>query len=175
MKKIVIILGIITVYLLNNAYAKDYISVEYTPLSQEECMSLKDDLGLKYCPFNNDHLAGAAKACGHIENLPTGNDLQLLALKLYKNRVNSGAPKTTIYGKRNDELMQDLLNLRNSGRIFLWIGEEYKDEKSGFVRVFDPNASIPYFTPRNGKGYMTQSVGLVEYGNTDVLAAVCYK
>lgn len=75
------ILSIISIGLINHAYAKDFIKVEYTPLSQKECLSYKETLGLKYCPYDNDYLAGAAKACGHIENLPTGNDLHKLAKK----------------------------------------------------------------------------------------------
>ena len=117
----------IGICMINSAYAKDYIRVEYSLLSQTECLSLKEKLGLKYCPHDDDYLAGAAKACGHIKNLPTGNDLQELAQKLYGKNTS----KTSIYGKRNERLMQKMNIWVNDSHIYFWVGEEAKDGVGG--------------------------------------------
>ena len=83
MKKNLVLSIFIGVFMVNSTYAKNYIKVEYSPLTQEECLSLRKKLGLKYCPYDNDHLAGAARACGHINKLPSRDNLQELAQKLY--------------------------------------------------------------------------------------------
>lgn len=179
------------VCLINSAYAKDYIRVKYSPLSQKKCRSLKDKLGLKYCPYNNDHLAGAAKACGHIENLPTGNDLQELAQKLYGKQT----AETTIYGNRDERLMKSMGIWVNDSHIYFWTGEEAGDGVGGYVRMFALKGSIPYYAPRDGSGYVSHRLGKINYGETiyiitsnpehdsnlygypneDVLLTVCYK
>ena len=185
------ILSIISIGLINHAYAKDFIKVEYTPLSQKECLSYKETLGLKYCPYDNDYLAGAAKACGHIENLPTGNDLHKLAKKIY----NKETTETSIYGNRNDSLMKAMNIWENDNHIYFWTGEEAKDKKGGYVRMFALKGSIPYYAPRDGSGYVSHALGKINYGetkyikvsnqqydsnlygypNNDVLVTICYK
>lgn len=175
---------------INNANAKDYIKVGYVPLSQAECFSLKEKLGLKYCPYDNDHLAGAAQACGHIKNLPTGKDLQELAQKLYGQYTS----EASIYGNRNERLMQSMGIWANDSHIYFWAGEEAGDGVGGYVRMFALKGSIPYYAPRDGSGYVSHRLGKVNYGETkniitnpehdsnlygapneDVLLTVCYK
>ena len=126
MKKSIGILSIISLCLACNVYAKEYVKVEYIPLSQAECLSLKEELGLKYCPYDNDHLAGAVKACGHIDNLPTANDLQELAQKLY----NKNTSETTIYGNRNEELMKNMNIWENDSHIYFGAMRKPKTEKA---------------------------------------------
>lgn len=190
MKKNIGILSVISLCLACNVYAKEYIKVEYTPLSQAECLSLKEELGLKYCPYDNDHLAGAVKACGHIDNLPTANDLQELAQKLY----NKNTLETTIYGNRNEELMKNMNIWENDSHIYFWSNAEAEDGEGGLVRMFALRGSIPYYAPRDGSGYVSHALGKVNYGETkyistspehdsnllgypneDVLLTVCYK
>ena len=74
-----------------------------TPLTYNECMAVKDKLGIKECcPVegtvasngnrnycsNQDYWAGAVKACGGVENMPTMKDLANLASQIY--RVDNG-------------------------------------------------------------------------------------
>lgn len=191
MKKNIGILSVIGLCLVNCAYAKEYTLVEYVPLSQKECLSLKKTLGLRYCPHDNDHLAGAAKACGHIKNLPTGNDLQKLAQKVYHKETS----ETTIYGNRDEKLMQHMNIWINDSHIYFWTGEEAKDEIGGYVRMFALKGSIPYYAPRDGSGYVSHQLGKINYGETkyivtknpehnsnlygypneDVLLTICHK
>lgn len=168
-KKNIIIPSIVSICLLTPAcYAKDFIKVEYTPLSQKECLSYKETLGLKYCPYDNDHLAGAAKSCGHIKNLPTSNDLHNLAKKIY----NKETTETSIYGDRNDSLMQDMNIWENDSHLYFWTGEEAKDKVGGYVRMFALKGSIPYYAPRDGSGYVSHKLGKINYGETKNVSVV---
>lgn len=75
-------------------------------ITREECLELKDSLGIKYClrqTYDNDPLhasyyeqhkghrmcdfwGGAVKACGGVENLPTIDELEEIYLAVYKDR-----------------------------------------------------------------------------------------
>ena len=191
MKKTLVLSIFISVFMVNSTYAKNYIRVEYSPLTQKECLSLKKKLGLKYCPYDNDHLAGAAKACGHINKLPSGNDLQKLAQELYGEHTS----EASIYGNRNEKLMQNMKIWVNDSHIYFWTGEEAKDGVGGYVRMFALKGSIPYYAPRDGSGYVSHALGKVNYGETqnivtrnpehdsnlygypnkDVLLTICYE
>ena len=153
-----------TVLLHEYSYAKQksYKLTEYQPLTQSQCMEHKDSLGLKYCPHDNDHLAGAALACGHINNLPSMQDLQILATQIYNKRTS----ETTIYGTRNDKMLKEMGIFLNDSHIYYWIGEESKDGKGGYVRMFASAGSIPYYAPRDGSGYVSHQLGKINYGDT---------
>ena len=169
---------------------KKYIKVSYTPMTKAECLRTKNKLGLKYCPYDNDHLAGVAKACGHLTNIPSGEDLRKLAKIIY----NTNTDDTSIYGDRNDAMLKSMGIYARDSHLFYWVGEEYKDGQQGFVRMFASKGSIPYFAPRNGEGYVSKRLGHINYGDTkhiktrqdrdsnivglpnnDVLFAICYK
>ncbi len=175
---------------VGSAYARQYIKTTYSPLSQQKCLEYKSMLGLKFCPVDGDHLAGAALACGHISNLPTKDELQQLAQYVYHKRTSD----TTIYGDRDEYIMDEFGLWENDSHIYFWIGEEAKDGVGGYVRMFALKGSIPYYAPRDGSGYVSHALGKVNYGDTkyivtdpehdsnlygypneDVLVTVCYK
>lgn len=170
---------------------KSYRLTPYTPMSKAQCEEQKQRLGLKYCPHDNDHLAGAAFACGGIENLPSKSDLHTLAQNIYNNNTDA----TTIYGTRNDSALKKMGIFINDSHIYYWIGEESGDGIGGYVRMFASRGSIPYYAPRDGSGYVSHQVGKVNYGetkyivtrnpknnsnlvglpNNDALVTICYK
>ncbi len=162
MKQIITLFLIISFFTANNAYAKQYEATAYYPLSQEQCLENKERLGLQFCPHDDDHLAGAALSCGHINNLPSEQDLQELAQKIY----HQNTTKTSIYGNRDDELMQSMGIWVNDSHIYYWTSNEAKDEKGGYVRMFALKGSIPYYAPRDGSGYVSNKLGKINYGNT---------
>ena len=76
----------------NASWGKPFIP---TPISYDECMSIKDSLGIKNCcPVdgssdydhcsNKDYWAGAVKQCGGVENMPTMEMLAALASQMYR-------------------------------------------------------------------------------------------
>ena len=193
MKKRFLLTAAIAALLISGSFSfaaqKSYKLVNYEPLSKSECLKQKESLGLKYCPHDNDHLAGAALACGHISNLPSKQDLHTLAQQIYNNPT----ANASIYGDRNDAQLKKMGIFINDSHIYYWIGEESNDGVNGVVRMFASKGSLIYSAPRDGSGYVTGSVGKVKFGNTkyivtnpyndsnlvglpnnDVLAAICY-
>ena len=175
---------------------KKYYKVTYKPLSQKECMALKEQLGLKYCPYDNDHLAGVAKACGHLKNIPSGENFHNLAKIVYTSKTSF----SSLNGSRNDSILTRLGIYENSSNIFYWSGEEADDGENGFVRMFAATTSVPYYAPRNGSGYLTtenEEIGtskinygdnryhsteksekelkLVDFQSKGTLVSICYK
>ena len=74
--------------------------------------------------------------------------MQKLAQNLYGKRTS----QTTIYGNRNEKLMKNMHIWANDSHIYFWTGEEAKDGVGGYVRMFALKGSIPYYSPRDGKG-----------------------
>lgn len=194
-KNILVLIFALCCFLITSAYAgnigKKFIKTDYYPLSKVECLNNKIKLGLKNCPTDNDHLAGAALACGHLNNLPSGKDLQELAQIIYGIETD----ENSIYGDRDDALMKKMQIWENDSHIFYWVGEESTDVENGFVRMFAVKGSLPYFAPRDGSGYISAKLGKINFGQTkhiitgdpeknsnlygypnkDVLLAICYK
>lgn len=172
MHKFSFFIAVLMLFTVNSAQAKHFRMVTYKPMSQEECMERKDKLGLKYCPYDNDYLAGAVAACGGVNNMPTIRALLSIATQLYNNlerEFNDELDEewvTTLYGKRDDEKMKKLGIWINDSHIFYWSNKEAEDGQGGYVRMFATEGSIPYYAPRNGSGYVSRALGKVEYGKT---------
>lgn len=152
----------------NNIVANEPIPIEfhytlkpYKPMSRRECMQKKDELGLMYCPTENDHLAGAALACGHLKNIPSRYEMQEFAKKIYNNYTTN----PSIYGTRNDEELKRMNIFANDSHIFYWVGEEETPE-DGVVRMFASKGSLIYKAYRDGSGYYSPAVGKMEFGQT---------
>ena len=144
------------------ANSSQYYLVQYKPLSKAKCMAKKDKLGLQYCPHDDDYLAGAALACGGLNSIPTGRELQKLAQEIY----DITTEETSIYGERNDSKLKDMGIYAHDSHIYYWAGEEAKDGTGGYVRMFASKGSIPYYAPRDGSGYVSHQLGKVNYGET---------
>ena len=104
------------------------------PLTYDECMAKKDNLGIKECcPIsycnNNDYWAGAVKECGGVNKMPTMDDLAKLASQLYKGNPSIGA-KQDISGLQWDQDAATSLGFTSSD-FWLWAGEEY-DESANY-------------------------------------------
>ena len=98
------------------------------PLTLEECMAQKDDLGIKDCYWAEDYWAGAIKACkDQGKKLPTMVQLEELASKIY-----IGNPKEGIQFASNS-LTAKSLGLTPS--FYLWSGEEGRP-KGAYNRPF---------------------------------------
>ena len=70
---------------------------EYGCLTYDECTEQRDELGLEYCYNYNDNedcYAGAAAACGGKSNLPSQDQLTLLAQDLYNTSSISSSSAT---------------------------------------------------------------------------------
>ncbi len=148
------------------ASAHKYRMTEYYPMSFADCIAKRRSLGLKFCWGDGDYLAGAAEACGGIKNLPTGEELLELAKSVYEN-IDIEPNGTTLHGERDDEKMKKLGIWVNDSHIFYWSNEEAHDVNGGYVRMFAAKGSVPYYVPRDGKGYgPDRASNKISFGNT---------
>lgn len=61
------------------------------PMSLEDCQkeAAEGILGISSCPYDGDYWAGAVKECGKIENMPSTQDLYLLASYIYNQPIST--------------------------------------------------------------------------------------
>ena len=109
------------------------------PLTYDECMAQKDNLGIKQCCStswcnNTDYWAGAVKQCGGVSKMPTMDDLGKLASQLYK-----GNPTINAYRDYSnlqwDQDAATALGFTSTG-FDLWSGEEYDSEGAYYRRFY---------------------------------------
>ena len=98
------------------------------PLTYDECMAQKDNLGIKECCptgwcHDTDYWAGAVKQCGGVSKMPTLDDLGKLASQLYTGNPSIGARQDVYSGLQWDQDAATALGFTSSG-FFLWSGEE---------------------------------------------------
>ena len=111
---------------------------DYAPMSYNECMQNKEALGLDYCYGENnptkavDYYAGAARACGGKQNLPSQADLVAFASEIYGvsipfdggGGVHSSATDETIVEAAERFGISALPNGTNRHAIVLYMNEE---------------------------------------------------
>ncbi len=115
-----------------------------TPLTYDECMAQKDNLGIKgccsssFCPGGLDYWAGAVKECGGVSKMPTLDDLGMLASQLYKGNRTIGA-YDNYSNLQWDQDAATSLGFTSSG-FTLWASEEYNGH-SAHHRTFNATTS----------------------------------
>ena len=97
------------------------------PLTYDECMAQKDNLGIKECCSTSDcnktdYWAGAVKHCGGVSKMPTMDDLAKLASQLYKRNPTIGAYQPSYWGSLDKDAATSLGF--TSPNFYLWSGEE---------------------------------------------------
>ena len=102
------------------------------PMSNADCQSQKNELGIKYCQYGNDYWAGAVKQCGGIGKMPTDANLELLARELYKD-INSN-----FSGNRNDDLAGSM-GFDVSSSFAIWSNVESSNKSEACKRYFNSN------------------------------------
>lgn len=106
-------------------------------------------LGTETLPFRRTGLsAGAAKACGGLQNLPTGKEAKELAVLLY----GDDRGKDALYGPRDDRLLEQIGLPSSYDHLYVWLADETADGKGGYIRMFADKGSIPYYARREARG-----------------------
>lgn len=60
---------------------------EVTPITKAECEANKEKWGINYCFYDNDAWAGAVKACGGTQNMPTMAQLAEVLSEIYHQEI----------------------------------------------------------------------------------------
>lgn len=108
-----------------------------TPLTQDECETLKQELGISYCNYLHLKYAGAVKYCGTTQNIPTGEQLGILADYIYNTSNISTSNKEEL--QRDNEKVRNLgfLLENNNGTFSVWSNNQ-NNGNSSFYRTFTP-------------------------------------
>lgn len=119
-----------------------------TPITKNECETLKNTLGIKECYYDNDYWAGAAKACGGVENMPTEAQLTELAKYAYNtsNIMSNGTTENIILDK--NKLSSIGLTADVSGYFYIWSNQEHSANYA-FSRDYLNNKTIWHNYSRN--------------------------
>ena len=113
----------------------------YSALNKEECEQIADaGYGNKkeWCGyFSSDYWAGAVKACGGINNMPTMAQLGELATYVYNHDSTIGAQEDISSGLTLDttKASQFLSASPYSDKFYVWSGQEYSS-KGAYLRHF---------------------------------------
>ena len=130
-----------------------------TPLTPAECEAQKDNLGIKYCSWDDDYWAGAVKQCGGVSKMPTGAQLAELASQMYVGNPSIGA------GEKKDNIQYDpdspvskALGLTSASGFTLWSNEAVGSH-SAYRRSFGTTDSYWKYGGRSYSGVRAVCLG----------------
>ena len=129
----------------------------YSPMTLDECNQAVSEgtLGITACrnDDHDDYWAGAVKACGGTQNMPTEAQLTALAEYIYPDAdsINSGYTS----GLNWDADRASLFTAQSPGGtswFYVWSGQEY-NQVSAYMRGFGPTSTSWYASSRRGYNY----------------------
>ena len=109
-------------------------------LTKAQCEEHKGDLGIKECFLENDYWAGAVKACGGVQNIPTQAQLTALAEYIYPDADSISSSGTTNANWDADRASLFLAQLPSTFFGFSIWSDEYT-ASYGYERVFRPTST----------------------------------
>ena len=125
----------------------------YSPMTLDECNQAVSDgeLGIKACYYSSDYWAGAVKACGGINNMPSQDQLTKLAGYIYDgSSINSSSWTDPTEKAMNTTKASQFLSARGTGYdyFYVWSGQEHSSYYA-YHRSFDSTYTYWYYDTRN--------------------------
>ena len=119
----------------------------YSPLTKAECEEIADQgygNNKAYCNYNDDYWAGAVKACGGVQNMPTQAQLTALAEYIYPDADSINSSGTTNANWDADRVSLFLAQSPGGTSYFtVWSGQEYS-QYNAYYRGFSPTDTYWY-------------------------------
>ena len=111
-----------------------------TPMTKAECEAQKDELGIKYCLYDDDYWAGAVKQCKGVSKMPTLAQLGELASQMYVGNPTIGATenRSNIQFDSNSSTAKALGLTPSFG---LWSGEEDRSSLAYFRTFYTTHSN----------------------------------
>ena len=121
----------------------------YGYLTKAQCEEQKGDLGIEACNYDDDYWAGAVKACGGVQNMPTQAQLTALAEYIYPDADSISSSGTT-YADWDADRASHFTAQSPGGTswFFVWSGQEYS-HFNAYNRYFLPTNTYWYYDGRN--------------------------
>ena len=134
----------------------------YSPMTLEECEQAVSEgkLGITACSFSSDYWAGAVRACGGVQNMPTMEQLGQLATYLYNYDGTIGAKQDINSGISLDttKASQFFSASPYSTYFYVWSGQEYS-QASAYARTFRTTGTAWYGYGRLDSGGLAVCLG----------------
>ena len=116
----------------------------YSPMTLEECNQAVSEgkLGINACYYDNDYWAGAVKACGGVQNMPTQAQLTALAEYLYPDadEIKGGIGTTYADWDADRASLFTAQSPTGPNYFYVWSGQEYS-QIYAYVRKFGSNST----------------------------------
>ena len=133
---------------------------KFDPITYNDCMTVKEDLGIKDC-YNNpysisytDNWAGAVKACGGVDKLPSQAQLAALAEEIYETSINASAE--SVSGLNWNKEKVESMGFDTSAGYFYIPSRDEVDAENAYKRYF--NSTYTYW-----KNYPRRDGSTVNY------------
>ena len=134
----------------------------YSPMTLDECNQAVSEgtLGIKQCYYSSDYWAGAVKACGGINNMPTESQLIDLAKYVYNTDSINGGTSITYATLDTTKAAQFLSALpdSSSGWIYVWSGQEYS-QYGAYTRFFYFTSTSWFSNSRDNSNLLAVCIG----------------
>ena len=129
----------------------------YSPMTLEECNQAVSEgkLGITACYYSSDYWAGAVRACGGVQNMPTQAQLEQLAAYIYPDADEINGGTTTTYANWDADRASLFKAQTPSGYsgFFVWSGQEYS-QYYAYNRYFSPTDTNWGYSNRSNSGIL---------------------
>ena len=115
----------------------------FSPMTKAECNQAVSEgkLGITACyPNGNDYWAGAVRACGGVQNMPTQAQLTALAEYIYPDADSIGSSGTTSGLNWDADRASLFLAQSPYSYFYVWSGQEYS-QSNAYDRYFSPTST----------------------------------
>ena len=133
----------------------------YSPMTLEECNQAVSEgtLGITACYYASDYWAGAVRACGGVQNMPTQAQLTALAEYIYPDADSISSSDTT-YADWDADRASLFMAQTPSGYsgFYVWSGQE-SSQRYANNRDFTPTDTGWYYTSRNDSDGLAVCLG----------------
>ena len=114
----------------------------YSPMTLEECNQAVSEgtLGITACNnYDSDYWAGAVRACGGVQNMPTQAQLEQLAAYIYPDADLTFDGSSTTYANWDADRASIFMAQTPSGysEFHVWSGQE-SSQYNAYYRTFNP-------------------------------------
>ena len=132
----------------------------YSPMTLEECNQAVSEgkLGITACSYSTDYWAGAVKACGGVQNMPTQAQLEQLAAYIYPDADEIKGGTNTTYADWDAD-RASLFTAQSPGGttyyyfFYVWSGQEHSNE-SAYYRNFNAGMTSWNYNGRDLSGLL---------------------
>ena len=111
----------------------------YSPMTLEECYQAVSEgkLGITACNYSSDYWAGAVRACGGVQNMPTQAQLEQLAAYIYPDADEIKGGSTTTFANWDADRASLFMAQAPYANFSVWSGQESSQDYA-YDRAFNP-------------------------------------